>query len=149
MLRPQVSAAYMADAMQRLSAAAGQPTLQAAKSVGMFDESEEELSSRKLTIAALMLTSLQRSLDAAFDLKANRRMAEVAIAVALFRSDEGRLPTTLSELVPAYLPAIPTDPRNDAAPFQYDAAAGAIESVVPLDVDRARPLVLRLSAAAG
>lgn len=39
--------------------------------------------------------------------------AETAVAVHRFRAEEGKLPQTLQELVPKYLPAVPLDPFDE------------------------------------
>jgi hypothetical protein len=54
--------------------------------------------------------SLQSSLSTEWKAIAARREAAVALAMRLFEADHGRLPTTLAELVPAYLPSVPQDP---------------------------------------
>lgn len=44
-----------------------------------------------------------------------RRIAAITLAIRLYTFDhDGRLPTSLSELVPAYLPAVPRDPFDPA-----------------------------------
>jgi hypothetical protein len=49
-----------------------------------------------------------------------RRMAATALAIRLFEIDHGRRPSTLSELVPDYLPAVPVDPLDpDAGAIRY------------------------------
>lgn len=49
-------------------------------------------------------------------------------AIQLFEGQEGRLPKTLQELVPDYMPALPQPPAN--MKFDYNAATGEIK-VVP------------------
>jgi hypothetical protein len=44
-----------------------------------------------------------------FRLRTERRVAAAAIAIRLFRAEHGRWPAKLQELVPQYLPAVPTD----------------------------------------
>jgi hypothetical protein len=46
----------------------------------------------------------------AFKCRAERRAAAMALAIRLYRLDRGRWPATTSELIPAYLPAIPSNP---------------------------------------
>ena len=58
-----------------------------------------------------------------------RRAAAVALALRLYELDHGRRPSTLAELVPSYLPAVPVDP--------FDPACGEIRYV-----PNARPPVL-------
>jgi hypothetical protein len=50
-----------------------------------------------------------------------RRVAVTALAIQLYRSDhDGRLPESLAQLTPKYLPAVPSDPfRPDAGPLGY------------------------------
>ena len=51
---------------------------------------------------------------------AYRRMAAVALAIRLFEADYGGPPIELSELVPAYLQALPADPFSaDGRTFGY------------------------------
>ena len=52
---------------------------------------------------------------------AERRLAAAALAVRLYQFDHaGRLPPTLADLVPAYLPSVPADPfRADGGPIGY------------------------------
>ena len=45
-------------------------------------------------------------------------LAITATALELYRIDNGNYPTSLSDLVPKYVPALPTDP-NSLAPFIY------------------------------
>lgn len=40
------------------------------------------------------------------------RLLQTDLAARLFRHDRGRLPATLEELVPRYIPAVPTDPYS-------------------------------------
>jgi hypothetical protein len=44
--------------------------------------------------------------------------ARLVVALRLFEKRTGKLPATLAELVPAYLPAVPRDPY-DGNPFRY------------------------------
>jgi hypothetical protein len=57
---------------------------------------------------------IQRDLEAL----ANRSNARVAIAVETYRLQNGKLPAALSELVPAFLPALPLDPFT-GKPLHY------------------------------
>jgi hypothetical protein len=52
--------------------------------------------------------------NAVQDRLASRRLGAVVLAVRLYRDDHGgALPSSLDELVPAYLPAVPDDPTSD------------------------------------
>ncbi len=49
--------------------------------------------------------------------------AIAALAIERYRLDHGKLPATLSDLVPAYLPAIPGDAFNSGKPLRYKIEA--------------------------
>ena len=49
---------------------------------------------------------------------ADLRATRIVLAVVMFKRDEGRLPQTLDELVPKYLPSVPEDPF-DRKPMKY------------------------------
>jgi hypothetical protein len=56
-----------------------------------------------------------RYFDVSFRLLADRRIAATALAIRLYRADhDGRFPTTLAQLVPAYLASVPEDPLAPA-----------------------------------
>ena len=63
-------------------------------------------------------------LQSEFEVLARRRLAALALAVALYRADhDGRHPESLEALVPEYIPAVPEDPMAfKAAPIQYRVA---------------------------
>ncbi|HEX5242498.1 MAG TPA: hypothetical protein VFW23_04475 [Tepidisphaeraceae bacterium] len=56
-----------------------------------------------------------------FKILVERRIAAIMLAVRLYSFDhQGKLPASLSELVPAYLPAVPRDPFDPAnGPIRY------------------------------
>jgi len=60
--------------------------------------------------AAFMIPSLTRAVQLDFYARADRRMAVVAIALRLYRSDYGVLPDELESLVRGYLDELPPDP---------------------------------------
>jgi len=53
---------------------------------------------------------------------------KITIACHLFQRETGRKPQTLDELVPGYLPSVPSDPF-DGQPFRYKPGEGVIYSV--------------------
>lgn len=53
-----------------------------------------------------------------FQLQCEVDATRIVVAVTRFRKEEGRWPTALDELVPAYLAEVPTDPF-DGQPFRY------------------------------
>lgn len=69
-----------------------------------------------------------------------RRLAAISLAIALYRNDNGTFPQRLEDLVPAYLPTVPTDPfsptgqavgyilaRNDKRPVLHSAGPNGID----------------------
>lgn len=53
-----------------------------------------------------------------YQIQARRDAAIIAIALELYRREHGKLPTTLGELTPRYLPRVPADPF-DGQPLRY------------------------------
>jgi len=53
---------------------------------------------------------------------ASQRLGQVAVALRLYRRENGRYPETLKELVPKYLPSLPIDPF-DGKPLRYKRMA--------------------------
>jgi hypothetical protein len=96
--------------------------------------------SRRFYFAANLVTpSVDRVVRQHYRTLAARRMGATAIAVTLYRVDhEGRLPPTLADLVPEYLPAVPRDPvAGGDRPLGYiaDPAGPRIYSVGDNGVD--------------
>jgi hypothetical protein len=54
---------------------------------------------------------------------AHLRATRIAAGAVLYQMEHGRMPATLDELVPAYLPAVPLDPF-DGQPFRYRQSLG-------------------------
>ncbi len=46
-------------------------------------------------------------------------LVDTALAIEQFRFDQGRIPATLSELVPEYMPAVPLDPHASTEELRY------------------------------
>lgn len=69
-------------------------------------------------MALLLLPALSATLDAAARSTASSRATDVVIAVERFRRAHGRLPESLAELVPGFLPQVPVDPF-DGRPLRY------------------------------
>jgi hypothetical protein len=57
-----------------------------------------------------MVPSIVRAVTLNIKMTANLECAIAALASEKFRLDHGRLPASLDELVPAYLPSSPVDP---------------------------------------
>ena len=75
-------------------------------------------------MTAVMLSNYERFVQTHFIGLTERRIAAMRLAIRLFQIDhEGKYPQTLSELVPMYLPALPTDPfAADDKTFGYRAS---------------------------
>ena len=77
-------------------------------------------------------------------------MAATALAIRLYQLDHGRRPTTLADLVPAYLPAVPLDPfAADGRTVSYlpDAPTPILYCVGLDGVDDGGEYVLKKSGA--
>jgi hypothetical protein len=60
-------------------------------------------------------------------LQTRLRGTMIVVALRLFEAEKGRLPESLSELVPDYLPTVPVDPyRLDGKPFRYELSKGRV-----------------------
>lgn len=57
------------------------------------------------------------------------RLSRLCLAIRAHELKHGRLPTTLNELSPAYLPSIPTDPYGESQPFQWIAEKRVLYSI--------------------
>jgi hypothetical protein len=68
-------------------------------------------------------------MDRHFRSLAERRAAAIALAMALYRADHQRLPTRLEDLVPNYLPSVPSDPfQLDGRTIGYKTIKSALTS---------------------
>src|SRR5207237_2971128 len=62
-------------------------------------------------MARLLLPAFANAIRTHYRCLAERRMAAAALAIKWYQADhDGKAPTTLDELVPKYLPAVPRDP---------------------------------------
>jgi len=68
---------------------------------------------------------------------ADLRVAQTALAVERFRASERKLPATLDELAPRYLPVVPTDPF-DGLPLRYRRTEKGyiVYSIGPAKIDQ-------------
>ena len=77
-----------------------------------------------------LVSGLEHAAENEFRARTQRRLAAVAVAVAMYRGENGgALPPSLDALVPAYLPDVPRDPMAADAPLRYDAGRGIAWSV--------------------
>jgi hypothetical protein len=62
-------------------------------------------------MAGMLQPSMDRMIEVRFRSLCERRLAAVALAIALYRADHnGAFPNALNELTPTYLPSLPPDP---------------------------------------
>jgi hypothetical protein len=81
------------------------------------------------TVPGMFTGAMESTLDLA-ETVTMARAARVVVAVEEFRTSEGRTPAALSELVPAYLDAVPIDPfTGEPLRYRVDANAYTIYSV--------------------
>lgn len=69
-------------------------------------------------VSAILLPGFSRAVEKEVRITALLRLAQSAIAVERYRIAQGRLPDTLKDLVPKYLPAVPEDPF-DGRPIRF------------------------------
>jgi hypothetical protein len=77
-------------------------------------------------ISAMLLPSYDRMIRTQYRLMTDRRLSATALAIRAFAAaHDGRLPASLDELVPTFLPAVPVDPMaNGGAKLRYRADGG-------------------------
>ena len=99
--------------------------------------------SPRYLLASILLPSLDRSGEQHYRLLADRRLTATMLACRLFAADhDERLPRTLEELVPDYLPAVPIDPMaGGGKPLGYvnaekDPVKPRVYSVGPNGIDQ-------------
>ena len=90
---------------------------------------EHIILSRGDMLAAFLVPSLDRGIKSSFRLRNANHRAAVAMALMMFRQDEGDLPATLEDLVPDYLPRVPVDTLTADEMVKYDARRGIIWTV--------------------
>ncbi|MGD8452487.1 MAG: hypothetical protein PVJ57_11760 [Phycisphaerae bacterium] len=103
-------------------------------------------------MSQIMAPSVDEAPRHVFRIMAKRRMAATALALQLYELDHGHRPATLAELVPDYLPAVPTDPfAADDRSLGYlpDATPPVLYSVGPDGEDDGGLHMLESDPAAG
>ncbi len=114
--------------------AAKETTYPAAKRIAPTYEPPDSLF-RRIThvLSSMLVPTLDRVFALRFRSVATRRMTALALAIRLYQVDHaGRRPKELAELVPKYLPTMPTDPfAAGPRPFGYlpEAAKPLLYSV--------------------
>jgi hypothetical protein len=71
-------------------------------------------------LSRFVMAPAERTLELHFRTLAARRMAALALAIRLYELDHGQRPSSLADLVPDYLDAMPVDPfAADGRTFGY------------------------------
>ncbi len=83
-----------------------------------FENEDTVVGRTRYALAFALTPAVGRALRQGEQFDQQRNAAMVVIAVELFRRREGRLPETLAELTPAYLPTVPVD-MFDGGPLKY------------------------------
>ena len=90
----------------------------------------ERMEPKKHFYMAMLLPSLQKSFETHYIALAQRRLAATALAIRWYAMDhDGQLPKALKDLVPAYLPTMPTDPMTVGDPLIYSPEHEVVYSV--------------------
>ncbi len=109
--------------MEGMIAAAGKPMPQAQREFDQIEQDLAALTNSKLgrirhMRTTLLLPALGAALDAAARGNAMNDAAVTAIAIERYRRDRGQIPNDLKQLVPEFMPQVPTDPF-DGKPLRY------------------------------
>jgi hypothetical protein len=81
-----------------------------------------EIKHKYYILSAMLLPALSKALIHEAEAFACVREANIALAIERFRLAHGRLPENLNELIPQFLPTVPSDPFN-GAPLRYHRLA--------------------------
>jgi len=102
--------------MQKFIDAAGQPSSERFEAMKSFDADMIEARQKLYVVTAMIMPALGKCMDRDAENSARLRTAATALAIERYRlKHEGKLPETLSALVPEYLPAVPIDPFTGEA----------------------------------
>src|ERR1017187_513612 len=109
------------DTMERYVKATQLPPPESIASFHVVDEKLQHLT-RWRVLTRLLLPSISPLASKAAQCDAKIRDAQAALAVERYRLANGKLPSQLSDLVPTFLPAVPSDPF-DGKPLRYKTLA--------------------------
>jgi hypothetical protein len=111
---------FYLDCAEELLAATAMPFPKGLEAASQSADKASEAKSKGLQITAMMLPALPSALERAGEAVANRRVTRAGLAVERYRlAHQNALPETLEQLVPQYLPGVPTDPF-DGRPLKYN-----------------------------
>jgi len=131
LLRPIAyrDARYMATVMTRAREAAVAPDLPTNRAMLAKDSLDRD-PGRGHLFARILLPSFGRAAEQDYKALSDRRMAAVVLACRLYRLEhDDQLPTSLADLVPAYLPAVPVDALTAGQPIGYRRDLETVYSV--------------------
>jgi hypothetical protein len=133
----------MAEALNEFEAfyrdAAALETVPLPERLSRADELVKRVQRSRNPIAVQMLPGLGRSFRSEAGALMKWSLLRAALAIARYDADQGKLPSTLEELVPRYLPRVPEDPFS-GKPLRY--AGGKVWSFGgDGDDDQGRPQV--------
>ena len=114
---------YLLDTFEDVVAAAGMPRPEGIRAIRAVEQRLENLPSLLSVGTRMTIPDLCRSLDAFARAEGWLGNARGALAVEQYRLEHGVCPERLSDLVPEYLDAVPTDPF-DGEPLRYRQFAG-------------------------
>ncbi|HEX8339876.1 MAG TPA: hypothetical protein VF624_03110 [Tepidisphaeraceae bacterium] len=126
------SASVCCDVSTRLIAGLGAPDLPTAKQqlASVMKDVTAIGSKPQYFMASMVLPTTSRAIEVGYLTRTDRRLAAIALAARWYATEhDGRLPATLAELTPRYLPAVPLDPMVAGVAMLYDAARGIAWSV--------------------
>lgn len=116
-------AALMADYFAGIIATSDGPDLPSQRHrLGEPEAIQQEVDSNRHlhAFASVLMPSFRRAREQTYRGIANRRLAAVALAARWYAIDhDGKLPPTLADLVPKYLPTLPLDPLTAGKPLAY------------------------------
>ena len=118
-----------------LDASADMPTYRAKEPVFPIDL---QSASYGHLVARILLPAFTRSIEVGYRGTVQRRLAAAALAVRWYAIDHGdKLPETLADLVPKYLPSVPLDALAANQPIRYinDPTKPTLYSVGPNGID--------------
>jgi len=80
-------------------------------------------------LAAIVIPQFTDASDQARENSSKTNLSALRSQIELYKHQEGALPANLAALVTdGYLQAIPTDPANDGAAYNYTAETGVVTS---------------------
>jgi hypothetical protein len=109
---------FYLDCMETNIAIAGSPTSKILASTNVPNRNESIARSRLYIFSSLLLPSMSRIFVKELNDLARCRLTQTAIAVERFRVTHGRLPDSLNNVAPEFLPSVPQDPF-DGNPLRY------------------------------